>query len=126
MTKSLTKDKLILFDTTRDGQQTQGVDFSVQDKINIAQALDDMGIDYIEEVGRSKSDRHQIFFENNHFFQNAKFTAFGMTKRAGRSADNDPQLRALIDSNSDSVCLVAKTWDFHVDLALGISLERKY
>ena len=46
-----------------------------------------------------------------------------MTKRAGRSADNDPQLRALIDTNSDSICLVAKTWDYHVDVALGVSLE---
>ena len=124
MTKSLTKDKLILFDTTlRDGQQTQGVDFSVQDKINIAQALDDMGIDYIEGGWPGANPTDTKFFEKNNHFQNAKFTAFGMTKRAGRSADNDPQLRALIDSNSDSVCLVAKTWDFHVDLALGISLE---
>ena len=124
MTKSLTKDKLILFDTTlRDGQQTQGVDFSVQDKINIAQALDDIGIDYIEGGWPGANPTDTKFFEKNNHFQNAKFTAFGMTKRAGRSADNDPQLRALIDSNSDSVCLVAKTWDFHVDLALGISLD---
>ena len=124
MTKSVTKEKIILFDTTlRDGQQTQGVDFSVQDKTNIAQALDDIGIDYIEGGWPGANPTDTKFFEKNNHFQNAKFTAFGMTKRSGRSADNDPQLRALIDSNSDSVCLVAKTWDFHVDLALGISLD---
>ena len=120
----MSKEKVILFDTTlRDGQQTQGVDFSVQDKINIAKALDNIGIDYIEGGWPGANPTDTKFFEQDNKFSNAKFTAFGMTKRAGRSADNDPQLRSLIDANSDSICLVAKTWDFHVDLALGISLE---
>ena len=118
------KDKVYLFDTTlRDGQQTQGVDFSVQDKINISNALDDMGIDYIEGGWPGANPTDTKFFEEKLNFKNAKFTAFGMTKRSGRSADNDPQLRALIETESDSVCLVAKTWDFHVDIALGISLD---
>ena len=118
------REKVILFDTTlRDGQQTQGVDFSVQDKVNIANALDNIGIDYIEGGWPGANPTDTKFFENKNNFSNAKFTAFGMTKRSGRSADNDPQLRSLIDAHSDSVCLVAKTWDFHVDLALGISLE---
>ena len=120
----MSKEKVILFDTTlRDGQQTQGVDFSVQDKVNIAKALDNIGIDYIEGGWPGANPTDTKFFEQNTKFSNAKFTAFGMTKRPGRSADNDPQLRSLIDANSDSICLVAKTWDFHVDLALGISLE---
>ena len=120
----MSKEKVILFDTTlRDGQQTQGVDFSVQDKVNIAKALDNIGIDYIEGGWPGANPTDTKFFEKNNKFSNAKFTAFGMTKRSGRSADNDPQLRSLIDAHSDSVCLVAKTWDFHVDLALGISLE---
>ena len=118
------KDKVYLFDTTlRDGQQTQGVDFSVQDKINISNALDDLGIDYIEGGWPGANPTDTKFFEEKLNFKKAKFTAFGMTKRSGRSADNDPQLRALIETESDSVCLVAKTWDFHVDIALGISLD---
>ena len=120
----MSKDKVYLFDTTlRDGQQTQGVDFSVQDKINISNALDDIGIDYIEGGWPGANPTDTKFFEEKLNFKNAKFTAFGMTKRSGRSADNDPQLRALIETESDSVCLVAKTWDFHVDIALGISLD---
>ena len=120
----MSKEKVVLFDTTlRDGQQTQGVDFSVQDKVNIAKALDNIGIDYIEGGWPGANPTDTKFFEKNNKFSNAKFTAFGMTKRSGRSADNDPQLRSLIDAHSDSICLVAKTWDFHVDLALGISLE---
>ena len=120
----MSKEKVYLFDTTlRDGQQTQGVDFSVQDKINITYALDDMGIDYIEGGWPGANPTDTKFFEEKLNFKNAKFTAFGMTKRSGRSADNDPQLRALIETESDSVCLVAKTWDFHVDIALGISLD---
>ena len=120
----MSKDKVYLFDTTlRDGQQTQGVDFSVQDKINISNALDDLGIDYIEGGWPGANPTDTKFFEEKLNFKNAKFTAFGMTKRSGRSADNDPQLRALIETESDSVCLVAKTWDFHVDIALGISLD---
>ena len=120
----MSKDKIYLFDTTlRDGQQTQGVDFSVQDKINISNALDDIGIDYIEGGWPGANPTDTKFFEEKLNFKNAKFTAFGMTKRSGRSTDNDPQFRALIETESDSVCLVAKTWDFHVDIALGISLD---
>ena len=120
----MSKEKVFLFDTTlRDGQQTQGVDFSVQDKVRISKALDDLGIDYIEGGWPGANPTDTKFFEENLNFKNAKFTAFGMTKRSGRSADNDPQLRALLDTDSESVCLVAKTWDFHVDLALGISLD---
>ena len=119
----MAKEKLYLFDTTlRDGQQTQGVDFSVEDKISIAKALDSFGLDYIEGGWPGANPTDTNFFESRPKFKNSKFTAFGMTKRSGRSADNDPQLRALIDSGAESICLVAKTWDYHVDVALGISL----
>ena len=111
----MTKEKLYIFDTTlRDGQQTQGVDFSVQDKIIISEALDKIGLDYIEGGWPGANPTDTNFFESRPKLKNSKFTAFGMTKRAGRSADNDPQLRALIDSGSDSICLVAKTWVCHV------------
>ena len=120
----MAKEKLYIFDTTlRDGQQTQGVDFSVQDKILIAESLDNLGLDYIEGGWPGANPTDTKFFESRPKFINSKFTAFGMTKRAGRSADNDPQLRSLINSGSDSICLVAKTWDYHVDVALGVSLE---
>jgi len=120
----LAKEKLYLFDTTlRDGQQTQGVDFSVEDKISIAKALDSFGLDYIEGGWPGANPTDTNFFESSPKFKNSKFTAFGMTKRSGRSADNDPQLRALIDSGAESICLVAKTWDYHVDVALGITLD---
>ena len=77
------KEKVILFDTTlRDGQQTQGVDFSVQDKVNIANALDNIGIDYIEGGWPGANPTDTKFFENKNNFSNAKFTAFGMTKRS--------------------------------------------
>ena len=95
----MTKEKLYIFDTTlRDGQQTQGVDFSVQDKIIISEALDKIGLDYIEGGWPGANPTDTKFFESRPKLKNSKFTAFGMTKRAGRSADNDPQLRALIDS----------------------------
>ena len=118
------KEKIYLFDTTlRDGQQTQGVDFSVEDKISIANALDCLGLDYIEGGWPGANPTDTNFFDSKPKFINSKFTAFGMTKRSGRSADNDPQLRALIDSGAESICLVAKTWDYHVDIALGITLD---
>ena len=116
--------RLYLFDTTlRDGAQTQGVDFSVADKIAIAEQLDRLGIDYIEGgwPGANPTDNH--FFASPPSFQHATFTAFGMTKRPGRSAANDPGLAALFDSRATAICLVGKTWDFHVRVALGVSNE---
>ena len=64
-----------------------------------------------------------VFFQKKHSFNNAKLTSFGMTKKTGRSADNDPGLSALLNSNTPAVCIVGKSWDFHVDIALGISNE---
>lgn len=116
------KDRIYLFDTTlRDGAQTQGVDFSVTDKANIAKALDDLGIDYIEGGWPGANPTDDRFFQSPPALRNSKFTAFGMTKRAGRSASNDPSLSAVINSKTDAVCLVGKSWDFQVDVALGIT-----
>ena len=118
----MTKERLYIFDTTlRDGAQTQGVDFSVDDKEKIALALDNLGVDYIEGGWPGANPTDTEFFKKKHNFKNAKLTSFGMTKKSGRSADNDPGLSALINSNTFSVCLVGKSWDFHVDVALGIS-----
>jgi 2-isopropylmalate synthase len=118
----MTKEILSLFDTTlRDGQQTQGVDFTVADKTRIAEALDQLGVDYIEGGWPGANPTDSDFF-NAAPKTRATFTAFGMTKRAGRSAENDDVLAAVLNANTPAVCLVGKTHDFHVTKALGITL----
>jgi len=120
----MSKERLYIFDTTlRDGAQTQGVDFSVEDKVKVAYALDNLGVDYIEGGWPGANPTDTDFFQRKHIFNNAKLTSFGMTKKTGRSPDNDPGLSALLNSNTPAVCLVGKSWDFHVDIALGISNE---
>ena len=120
----MSREKIHLFDTTlRDGAQTQGVDFSIDDKLKIAKALDDLGVDYIEGGWPGANPTDTEFFQKKIKLNNSVLTAFGMTKRAGRSADNDPGLSSILNSNTPAVCLVGKSWDFHVDVALGISNE---
>jgi 2-isopropylmalate synthase len=117
----VTRERLTIFDTTlRDGAQTQGVDFSVEDKRQIALALDTLGVDYIEGGWPGANPTDTSFFSERPPLKRARFTAFGMTKRAGRSAANDPGLSAILDAKADAACLVGKTWDFHVDVALEI------
>ncbi len=118
----MSKEKLYIFDTTlRDGAQTQGVDFSLDDKLKIANSLDNLGVDYIEGGWPGANPTDTEFFQKKIKLNNSILTAFGMTKKSGRSADNDPGLSALLNSNTPAVCLVGKSWDFHVDVALGIS-----
>ncbi|MBT8423511.1 MAG: citramalate synthase [Silicimonas sp.] len=119
----MTRERLSLFDTTlRDGQQTQGVQFSTDEKAQITRALDALGIDYIEGGWPGANPTDSAFFESRPETR-ATFTAFGMTKRAGRSADNDEVLAGVLNANTPAVCLVGKTHDFHVETALGITLE---
>lgn len=119
----MTRDRLSLFDTTlRDGQQTQGVDFTADDKTRIALALDTLGIDYVEGGWPGANPTDSDFFAAAPPLKKAIFTAFGMTKRAGRSAANDDVLAAVLNANTPAICLVGKTHDFHVKTALGISL----
>ena len=120
----MTRERISLYDTTlRDGAQTHGVDFSVEDKWLIAQQLDALGIDYIEGGYPGANPTDTRLFAEAKPLGHAKLTAFGMTKRLGRSIANDPGFQALLAANVASICLVAKTWDFHVDVALGVSLE---
>lgn len=120
----MSRERLYLFDTTlRDGAQTTGVDFKLADKRRIAQVLDVLGIDYIEGGYPGANQTDTEFFASRPNFKAARFTAFGMTKRAGRSVENDPGFQGLLQSQSDAVCLVAKSWDYHVRVALGISNE---
>ena len=119
----MSKERLYIYDTTlRDGQQTQGVQFSTDEKQTLARALDDLGIDYIEGGWPGANPTESAFFESRPD-TNAQFTAFGMTKRAGRSAENDDVLAAVLNAGTPAVCLVGKTHDFHVTMALGITLD---
>ena len=120
----MSKEKIYLFDTTlRDGAQTEGVDFSLEDKNKIAHVLSEIGIDYIEGGWPGANPIDTKFFSKPPKTKKSIFTAFGMTKKTGRSADNDPGLASLINADTPAVCVVGKTWDFHVKVALGIENE---
>ena len=120
----MTDNRIWLFDTTlRDGGQTRGVDFSHADKIAISHELDEIGIDYVEGGWPGANPTDDAFFGNPPALKNASMVAFGMTRRGGRSAANDPGLNAVLDAQVPATCLVGKTWDFHVETALKTSLE---
>jgi len=119
----MSRERLFIYDTTlRDGQQTQGVSFSMQEKVQIARRLDALGVDYIEGGWPGANPTDSAFFDEAPQTR-ARMTAFGMTKRAGRSAQNDEVLAAVLNAGTGAVCLVGKTHDFHVTTALGITLE---
>jgi 2-isopropylmalate synthase len=117
------RERLYLFDTTlRDGAQTNGVDFTLADKLAIADMLAKLGIDYVEGgyPGANLTDT-ELFAEARDLA--TTFTAFGMTRRPGRSASNDPGLAALLEARADAICFVAKSWDYHVRVALETTEE---
>ena len=117
------KERLYLFDTTlRDGAQTTGIEFSLDDKIKVASLIEQIGVDYIEGGYPGANPVDSEFFERKRT-KNAIFTAFGMTRRAGRSLENDSGLQALLGASSDAICFVAKAWDYQVKLAQGIEPE---
>ncbi len=120
----MTSERIYLYDSTlRDGAQTQGVDFNPADKVAIALGLDRIGIDYIEGGWPGANPTDDAFFAAPPVLERAKLAAFGMTRRAGRSAANDPGLAAVLGVKTPVVCLVGKTWDFHVDEALEIDRD---
>ena len=117
----MTKERLYLYDTTlRDGQQTQGVQFSTAEKLKITAVLDALGVDYIEGGWPGANPTDSEYFEQVGAMRPI-LTAFGMTKRAGRSAENDDVLAAVLNANTPAVCLVGKSHSFHVSTALGIT-----
>ena len=119
----MSKDSLYMFDKTlSDGAQKTGVDFSLADKRTIAGMLDRLGVDYIEGGYPGANPVDTAFFADPPALK-AKFTGFGMTKRAGVSASNDPGLNGLLSAKADAICYVAKAWDYHVHVALGCTLE---
>jgi 2-isopropylmalate synthase len=120
----MARERLYLFDTTlRDGAQTTGVDFSLEDKRLIVRTLDELGVDYIEGGYPGANVTDTELFATAPALKHATFTAFGMTKRAGRSTSNDPGFQATLQADCGAICLVAKAWDYHVRVALGISNE---
>src|SRR5580704_7887618 len=123
LTSQMTRERLYLFDTTlRDGAQTNGVDFTLNDKLVIARMLDELGLDYVEGgyPGANPIDT-ELFAQDRNL--RAIFTAFGMTRRPGRSTSNDPGLAALLQAKADAICFVAKSWDYHVRVALETTPE---
>src|SRR6516165_11935618 len=109
----MSKERLYLFDTTlRDGAQTNGVDFTLYDKQVIAGMLDELGLDYIEGGYPGANPTDTEFFSERPKLTRAAFTAFGMTRRPGRSASNDPGIAGLLDAKADAICFVAKSWDY--------------
>ncbi|MBY0429562.1 MAG: citramalate synthase [Rhodospirillales bacterium] len=120
----MTDKRVYLYDSTlRDGAQTHGVDFSAADKAHIARELDRLGIDYIEGGWPGANPTDNAFFADPPAFGRSRLTAFGMTRRAGRSADNDPGFQALLTTKARIVTMVGKSWDFQVEVALGIGLD---
>ena len=120
--RRLQKERLYIYDTTlRDGQQTQGVHFSADEKIEIAELLSALGVDYIEGGWPGANPTDTSFFET--YRSNANLVAFGMTKRSGKSAANDDVLASVLNAGTKKICLVGKTHDFHVQKALGVSLS---
>ena len=115
--------RLYLYDTTlRDGAQTQGVDFSLADKKAVAKALDALGIDYIEAGWPGANPSDSAMFADLPALSHGRFSAFGMTRRSGGDAATDAGLAQVVAAGTPAVCLVGKSWDFHVTGALGISL----
>ncbi len=118
--------KVELYDTTlRDGTQMEGISLSVEDKLKIARKLDELGVDYIEGGWPGSNPKDAEFFAaaRSLHLQNARIAAFGSTRRAGIEAENDPNLRALIDAATPVVTLVGKANEMHVRHILETSLE---
>jgi 2-isopropylmalate synthase len=115
-----------IYDTTlRDGSQSEDISFTVEDKIRIAHKLDELGVHYIEGGWPGSNPRDIDFFKKtrNHQFKNALITAFGSTRRPGIKAENDPNLKQLLNSETPAITIFGKSWDMHVKEALSTTLE---
>ena len=115
-----------IYDTTlRDGTQQEGISLTARDKLRVASLLDDLGVAYIEGGFPGANPKDDEFFRRASTelqLQHAQLVAFGATRRAGRPADEDEQLAALLAAGTEVVCLVGKAWDYHVEHALRTSL----
>jgi 2-isopropylmalate synthase len=118
--------KILIYDTTlRDGSQGEQISFSVEDKLHIVKKLDELGVDYVEGGWPGSNNKDIAFFRRAHELKlkHAKVAAFGSTRHPRHSVAHDRNLQALVEANTPVVTIFGKTWDLHVKLALGISLE---
>jgi len=119
--------KVDIFDTIlRDGTQQEGLSLTVEDKIKVAEQLDHLGVAYIEGGWPGANPKDTEFFRrfaSELRFETSTLVAFGSTRRAGAVTESDETLRALIEADTEVVCIVAKSWDRHVDVALKTSLD---
>jgi 2-isopropylmalate synthase len=116
-----------IYDTTlRDGTQQEGISLTVKDKLSICSLLDDLGVSYIEGGWPGANPKEDEFFKRARTeleLSTAKLVAFGATRKAGVKAQDDPQVQRLLEAETETVCLVGKTWDYHVEHALRTSLD---
>lgn len=126
MAKNDLAKKVIIYDTTlRDGAQGEGISFSVEDKIKISLHLDSLGIHYIEGGWPGSNPKDMEYFRRirDYSLKNATVAAFGATRKPNTSAENDANLKALVDTGAKTATIVGKSWDFHVKTALNTTLE---
>src|SRR5262245_43346770 len=115
--------RVFTFDTTlRDGTQGEAVSLSSEDKLMVARKLDELGIDYIEGGWPGSNPKDKDFFARAKeiTFRHSRLTAFGSTRMARNTVEEDASVNALIEADTPVVCIFGKTWDFHVHRALGI------
>ncbi|MCW5965287.1 MAG: citramalate synthase [Bryobacterales bacterium] len=118
------KTRIYVLDTTlRDGTQGEAVSFSVEDKLAIAEKLDQLGIDYIEGGWPGSNPKDKEFFERARHLnlKHAKLAAFGSTRFAKHTVETDPNVRCLLEAQTPAVCVFGKTWDLHTRKALGVT-----
>lgn len=118
--------KIVIYDTTlRDGSQTEGVSFTVADKIKITEKLDELGVHYIEGGWPGSNPKDKEYFEHfkNKKLKNAVVTAFSMTRRANTSCEDDINMRELINCGARTLTIVGKSWDMHVTDVVKTTLE---
>ncbi|MEM6689047.1 MAG: citramalate synthase [Planctomycetota bacterium] len=118
--------KIEIYDTTlRDGSQGEGVSFSLQDKLNIAQRLAEVGIDFVEGGYPLSNEKDTKFFEliRECDMGNTQVSAFGMTRRRSMKCADDPGMLALVNAKTPCITVVGKTWDYHATEVLRVSLD---
>ncbi|MDD5292496.1 MAG: citramalate synthase [Candidatus Omnitrophica bacterium] len=114
-----------IYDTTlRDGAQTEGISYSLNDKVRIVKELDSLGVHYIEGGWPSNTKDRELFREmKKHQLKNSKLTAFGSTRRVNDKAEKDSNIKSLVEAGTDVVTIFGKSWDLHVKDVLKTSME---
>src|SRR5262249_19689195 len=118
--------RIEIYDTTlRDGTQGEGFNLSMQDKVLIAQKLDELGVDYIEGGFPGSNEKDRAFFVEMQQIRlrHAKVSAFGMTRRRGMKAEDDPNMKSLLDAQTPVVTFVGKTSDYQATKVMGVTPE---